>query len=299
VYRTIVDPHQLADLVGRDQLADLSGRDQFADLSGRDDVVILDARFLLDDEEWGRREYAAGHIPGAVYANCATDLSGPVVDGVTGRRPFPDPETFRATLGTWGIGPGTQVIAYDADRGLMAASRLWLMLRWMGHDDVAVLDGGIAAWLAAGYAVDTEVPTPVPTEFRGIVRPELLADVDEVDAIRRDPSYRVLDSRSAEGYHGGGKYYDPVRGHIAGAGLADRADTLDPDGTFRTPEALREHFAAILGDTAPGNAVFYCGSGITAAQNVLAMEIAGLSGSRMYVGSWSEWITDPSREIEL
>lgn len=281
MYRTIVDPPQLAGILGRD------------------DVVVLDARFLLDDEEWGRREYAAGHIPGARYADCATDMSGPVIEGVTGRRPFPDPEDFRATLGSWGIGPGTQVITYDADRGLMAASRLWLMLRWMGHDAVAILDGGIAAWLAAGYPLETTVPAPTPASFVGTVRPELLADVGEVDVIRRDAGYRVLDSRSAEGYHGGGKYYDPVRGHIAGAGLADRADTLDADGTFRSPDELRGHFAAILGDTDPGNVVFYCGSGITAAQNVLAMEIAGLPGSRMYVGSWSEWIIDPAREIEL
>lgn len=263
------------------------------------DLVILDARFSLDDEEWGMREYSAAHIPGARYANCATDLSGPVIEGLTGRRPFPDPEAFRRVLGAWGIGPASQVVAYDAQNGLMAASRVWLMLRWMGHDAVAVLDGGWQAWVADGHPVDDIVPRVEPRSFAGVVRPELLADVAVVDAVRRDPAYRVLDSRSAEGYHGGGKYYDPVRGHIAGAGLADRADTLDAEGRFRSAEQLRSHFSAIIDDVPPEQVVFYCGSGITAAQNVLAMEIAGLSGSRMYVGSWSEWITDPSREVEL
>lgn len=280
MYRTIISPTELFDL--------------------RDDpsVVVVDVRFSLDDEAWGAAEYAVSHIPGAIYADCATDLSGPVIEGVTGRRPFPDPDTFRELLSSWGIGPGTQVVAYDANGGLMAASRLWLMLRWMGHDDVAVLDGGIQAWLAAGLPVTSDLPELTPTEFRGTLRPEFLADIAEVDAIRCDDRYRVLDSRSAEGYHGGGKYYDPVRGHIAGAGLADRADTMQ-DGRFRSPEELREHFSRILEDVAPEQTVFYCGSGITAAQNVLAMEIAGLSGSRMYVGSWSEWILDPAREVEL
>lgn len=283
MHRTTISPDELAALLAA---------------PGHPDLVILDARFSLDDEAWGARAYAEGHIPGALHADCATDLSGPVVEGVTGRRPFPEPADFARVLGRWGIGPGTQVVAYDANSGLMAASRVWLMLRWMGHDDVAVLDGGLQAWLDAGHPLDTSVPEPAPRDFAVSVRPGMLADVAEVDAIRRDPGFRVLDSRSAEGYHGGGKYYDPVRGHIAGAGLADRAETLGPDGRFRSPAELRAHFEAILGEVEPGNTVFYCGSGITAAQNVLAMELAGLPGSRMYVGSWSEWINDPAREVE-
>jgi thiosulfate/3-mercaptopyruvate sulfurtransferase len=281
VHRTIVSPGDLAGMLHDPSL------------------VILDARFSLDDEDWGLREYSAAHIPGARYANCATDLSGPVIEGVTGRRPFPDPEAFRRVLGEWGIGPDTQVVAYDAQNGLMAASRVWLMLRWMGHEAVAVLDGGIQAWLAASLPVDDAAPGPNTRAFTGTVRSDLLADISEVDAVRRDPGFCVLDSRSAEGYHGGGVYYDPVRGHIAGAGLADRADTLAADGRFRPAGDLRAHFTSIIGDVEPEQVIFYCGSGITAAQNVLAMEIAGLSGSRMYVGSWSEWITDASREVEL
>jgi len=263
------------------------------------DVVVLDARFTLEDEDWGRRAYAEGHLPGAQHADLARDLAGPIIPGVTGRRPFPDPEQFADRLGAWGIDDHIQVVAYDAEGGLMAASRLWLMLRWLGHDRVAVLDGGIAAWLAAGGDLTTDDAPAHPRSFTARLRPELLAEVDEVDATRQLAPTRVFDSRGEEGYHGRGHYYDPVRGHIAGAGLADRAQTMDASGRLRPPDELREHFRSLIGELDPGDVVFYCGSGVTAAQNVLAMEHAGLHGSRMYVGSWSEWITDPGREIEL
>jgi thiosulfate/3-mercaptopyruvate sulfurtransferase len=272
---------------------------ELAELGQSPDLVILDARFTLDDEDWGARAFAEAHIPGAQFANLATDLSGPVIPGVTGRRPFPDPDTFVRTLEAWGIGPDTQVVSYDADNGLMAASRVWLMLRWVGHDRAAVLDGGIQAWTAAGLPLTDATVTPAPSNFVPHLRPHLLADLAEVDAVRCDADWCVFDSRSEEGYHGGGKYHDPVRGHIAGAGLADRASTIASDGGFRSPAELRAHFDALLDGTPTDRVIFYCGSGVTAAQNVLAMEIAGLPGSRMYVGSWSEWITDPAREIEL
>lgn len=262
-------------------------------------LVILDARFSLDDEAWGERTYREGHIPGALYADTATHLAGEIVPGVTGRRPFPEPERFAEQLGAWGIEPTTQVVTYDADGGRMSAARVWLMLRWMGHDRVAVLDGGWQAWLAAGGEVTTDVPNPTETTYPRRVRPELLADVDEVDEHRQRARTCVFDSRGAEGYHGGGVYHDPVRGHIAGAGLADRANTTNADLTFRSPEELRAYYLDLLDGIDPSEVIYYCGSGITAAQNVLAMSIAGLEGSRMYVGSWSEWITDPSRPVEL
>lgn len=272
---------------------------ELASIIEQPDVVVLDARFSLDDEQWGRRAYLEGHIPGARQADLADHLSGEIIIGVTGRRPFPEPEQFAAHLGRWGITPDTQVVTYDNEGGLMAASRLWLMLRWLGHDAVAVLDGGYPAWLASGGDVSTEEPVPVPTIYSPALRPELLADVDDVDAARVLETRCVFDSRGAEGYHGGGKYYDPVRGHIAGAGLADRAETMAPDGRFRDAVALRDHFTSLIGDQEPSRVIFYCGSGVTAAQNVLAMTHAGLPGSRMYVGSWSEWITDPKRPVEL
>lgn len=266
---------------------------------GDPDLVILDARFSLDDEGWGERVFHEGHIPGSHYANTATHLSGPIIEGVTGRRPFPDPDVFAAQLGRWGITPQTQVVTYDADGGRMSAARVWLMLRWMGHDRVAVLNGGWQAWLAAGGSVTSEtIHTSGPT-YPASVRGELLADVSEVDEYRQRALTCVFDSRGAEGYHGGGVYHDPVRGHIAGAGLADRANTTHDDLTIRDPDVLRDYYLELLDGVDPTEVIFYCGSGITAAQNVLAMHVAGLPGARMYVGSWSEWITDPSRPVEL
>ena len=262
-------------------------------------LVLLDARFSLDDEEWGQRAYLEGHIPGAVYADTATHLAGEIIPGVTGRRPFPDAEVFAAQLGLWGIDESTQVVTYDADGGRMSAARVWLMLKWMGHDRVAVLDGGWQAWVAAGGEVTADVPERASTTYPMRLRPELLADVDEVDAYRQRSRTCVFDSRGAEGYHGGGVYHDAVRGHIAGAGLADRANTTNADLTFRSPEELRAYYGDLLDGVEPSDVIYYCGSGITAAQNVLAMSIAGLEGSRMYVGSWSEWITDPTRPVEL
>jgi len=283
-YRTIIDPQELHELQ-----------------SQNDELVILDARFSLDDEDWGDRAFTESHIPGAQRADLARHLSGPIIEGTTGRRPFPRAVDFTEAVQAWGIGPQTQVVVYDADRGLMAAARLWFMLRWLGHDDVAVLDGGLPAWEAAGFPVTSEVlAPPVPSSsFIARERPEMLADVSEVDAVRESVPTRVFDSRGPEGYHGQGKYYDPVRGHIKGAGLADRAETLTDDGRFRAPDQLRAHYDELRAGRDPGEVIFYCGSGVTAAQNVLAMEHSGLPGARMYVGSWSEWITDPDREVEL
>ena len=273
--------------------------DWLRDHLGDPRLVILDARFSLDDEQWGERAYLEGHIPGAVYADTATHLAGEIIPGVTGRRPFPEPERFAEQLGAWGIDDTTQVVTYDADGGRMSAARVWLMLRWMGHDRVAVLDGGWQAWLAAGGEITTDVPQGSSTTYPMRLRPELLADVDEVDEHRQRPRTCVFDSRGAEGYHGGGVYHDPVRGHIAGAGLADRANTTNADLTFRSADELRAYYLDLLDGVEPSEVIYYCGSGITAAQNVLAMSIAGLEGSRMYVGSWSEWITDPRRPVEL
>lgn len=263
------------------------------------DTVVLDARFTLDDERWGQRVYHEGHIPGAQQADLAEHMAGPIIPGVTGRRPFPDPEDFARQLGAWGIDAQSQVVTYDAEGGLMAAARLWLMLRWMGHDRVAVLDGGLPTWLAAGGELTAGEEARPARTFTPHLRPELLADVEEVDVARVLPQTCVFDSRGAEGYHGGGVYHDPVRGHIAGAGLADRAETMSPEGRFRSVEELQAHYRSLIGDLPASEVIFYCGSGVTAAQNVLAMTHAGLAGARMYVGSWSEWITDPDRPVEL
>jgi thiosulfate/3-mercaptopyruvate sulfurtransferase len=264
-----------------------------------EDTVVLDARFTLDDEAWGERAFRQGHIPGAQQADLSVHMAGPIVPGVTGRRPFPDPEVFARQVGRWGIDDASQVVVYDAEGGLMAASRLWLMLRWVGHDRVAVLDGGLPAWIAAGGALTTEVHARPARDFSLRLRPDLLVEVDEVAQARTREQTCVFDSRGAEGYHGLGHYNDPVRGHIAGAGLADRAQTMTADQRIRPVDELQEHYRGLIGSQDPGDIIFYCGSGVTAAQNVLAMTHAGMAGSRMYVGSWSEWIIDPSRPVEL
>ncbi|CNH04047.1 sulfurtransferase [Yersinia pekkanenii] len=261
--------------------------------------VILDARFTLDDETWGQSQYQAGHIPGAHYANLAADLSGTVIPGHTGRRPLPPSDVFANTLSQWGIGPNTQVIVYDASGGLMAASRTWWMLRWLGHDAVAVLDGGWTRWLNAGYPIASEVPTLTPALFVAQERTDYLANVELVDNVRQNPEWAVFDSRSEAGFHGGGVYHDPVRGHIVGARLADRANTLDSHGLFRSPQELRQYYTRLLGEIPIERTVFYCGSGVTAAQNLLAVAHAGLGDAKHYVGSWSEWIIDPARPVEL
>jgi thiosulfate/3-mercaptopyruvate sulfurtransferase len=262
-------------------------------------LVLLDARFSLDDEAWGTSAYDESHIPGALRSDLSEHLSGPVIDGVTGRRPFPDPEVFAGQLSAWGIDSTTQVVIYDADRGLMAAARVWVMLRWLGHDAVAVLDGGLTAWLAEGRPMTADPEHATPGTFVPRIRDGILASIDEVDVARVHPVCRVFDSRSEEGYHGLGKYYDPVKGHIAGAGLAERTQVLADDGRFLPPTDLRAHFDGLIGQTPPDQVIFYCGSGVTAAENLLAMAHAGLGGARMYVGSWSEWILDPARAIEL
>lgn len=266
---------------------------------GDPNLVLLDARFSLDDEEWGTAAYAEAHIPGALRADLSAHLSGPVIDGVTGRRPFPDPEVFAAQLSAWGIDSSVQVVVYDADRGLMAAARVWVMLRWLGHDAVAVLDGGLTAWLAEDRPMTDDPEQASPRTFIPQVRDSLLASVDEVDEARVEPVCRVFDSRSADGYHGLGKYYDPVKGHIAGAGLAERTEVLADDGRFLPPDELRAHFDSLTAGQPAGQVIFYCGSGVTAAENLLAMAHAGLGDARMYVGSWSEWILDPARPVEL
>ena len=263
------------------------------------DWLVLDARFTLDDEQWGRVEYEKSHIPGAVYADLASDLAGPIIPGVTGRRPLPTPKDFAATLSRWGVNEKTQVVTYDTKGGLMAASRAWWMLRWLGHDSVAVLDGGWPQWLAEERATTAEVPTRTPRRFVAKLRPELFASLDDVEAARIDPDFAVFDSRSEEGYHGQGVYQDPVRGHIPGARLANRADTLGPDGRLRPPSELRAHYESLLGEVPPARTIFYCGSGVTAAQNLLALAHAGLGDARHYIGSWSEWILDPARPVAL
>ncbi len=259
--------------------------------------VIVDCRFSLADTEAGRRAYGEAHIPGAVYAHLDEDLSGPVIPGKTGRHPLPPVDVVAARFSRWGIGPGVQVVAYDDLSGAIAA-RLWWLLRWLGHDAVAVLDGGWPAWLAGGFPATGEAPAPRRRSFAPQPRPGLLVDAAFVETVRRDAAHRVVDSRTPERYRGEEEPIDPVAGHIPGAVNAPHPENVDAEGAWRSPEQLRVRFEAVLGDVPPTQTVFYCGSGVTACRNILAMEHAGLKDAKLYAGSWSEWIADGEREVE-
>jgi len=252
----------------------------------RPDWAIVDCGFKLADTDWGEAQYAAGHIPGAVYAHLDRDLSGPQT-GTNGRHPLPDLEELRARLGQWGIGPETQVVAYDQDTS-MTASRLWWLLRYLGHTAVAVLDGGLARWTAEGRPLRAGIEQRAPAVFVGEPRREMLVLADDVEELRQDPQARVIDARAPERYRGEVEPIDPVAGHIPGAGNVPYLSNLGPDGRFLPPDVLRARFEAALGGAAPADSVMYCGSGVSACHNVLAMEHAGLSGAKLYGGSWSE-----------
>ncbi len=250
--------------------------------------VVVDCRFMLDDVEWGRREYLSAHIPGAVYAHLDADLSG-AKTGTNGRHPLPSPEALKETLGRLGIDDGVQVVAYDQDNG-MYASRLWWLLRWMGHDAVAVLDGGFAKW--DGPLVSGEEHR-APREFVGAPRDGLLVLADSV----ANHEWRLIDARAPERYRGDVEPLDTVAGHIPGAANHFYKHNLDEAGLFLPPGELRARLSPVVGGVAPDHVVSYCGSGVTGCHNLLALEHAGLHGARLYAGSWSEWSSDPSRPV--
>lgn len=258
--------------------------------------VIVDCRFTLVDTEQGRLNYKQSHVPGAVYAHLDEDLSGPIIPGQTSRHPLPDVNTFVQTLSSWGIDNHTQIVAYDANGGAIAA-RLWWMLRWLGHNAVAVLDGGWPQWQREGRSASSGIEINEPKSFTPHPRPELIFNADEVEKIRTDPTYRLFDARSADRFRGENETLDPVAGHIPGAISLPFAGNLDSDGKFLSDDELKRRYREQLGDTPAERTVFYCGSGVTAAHNLLALAHLGLGEARLYPGSWSEWITDPSRPV--
>lgn len=260
------------------------------------DWAIVDCRFSLNDPDRGRRDYLTAHIPGAVYAHLDRDLAGLVVPGQTGRHPLPPINLFAHTLSQWGIDSSVQVVAYD-DLGGAFAARLWWMLRWLGHDAVAVLDGGWPHWQQASYPARRGEEVRPQRTFVARPRPGLLAEISEVAAAAQSDQACVMDARSAERYRGENETIDPVAGHIPGAISAPYADNLGPDGLFLPPDTLRSRYQRLLGEVLPGQSIAYCGSGVTAAHNLLAMAHAGLGEGRLYAGSWSEWITRPDRPI--
>jgi thiosulfate/3-mercaptopyruvate sulfurtransferase len=257
-------------------------------------LVIFDCRHELMNHEAGARAYAESHIPGARFAHSEKDLAGPKT-GRNGRHPLPDPQVFMAWLGRNGVDDSRQIVTYDYATG-SASARLWWMLRWVGHERVAVLDGGWEGWVKAGLPVTAETPRITPTTFPGQPRP-MWVGVEFVQAHLHDPSVMVLDARTPERFKGLAEPIDPVAGHIPGARNRLFKDNLAADGRFKPPAELAQAFTALLADARPDQVVHQCGSGLSACSNLLAMEIAGLSGSRLYPGSWSEWVSDPSRPI--
>jgi thiosulfate/3-mercaptopyruvate sulfurtransferase len=253
---------------------------------------LFDCRHDLAKPELGESQYHHAHLPGALFASLDRDLSAPK-DGSNGRHPLPDPGAFIAWLGQCGLKPDDTVVCYDAGNGAMAA-RLWWMLRWVRHERVAVLDGGFAKWTKEGRPVTADVPAPPRTRYPVRINRDLAVDVQGIEASKTF----LVDARAPARWRGEAEPIDPVAGRIPGAKNRFNLDNVQADGTFKPREELRMQFQDVLGEKSPKEVVHYCGSGVAACHNLLAMEHAGLSGGRLYAGSWSEWIADPARPRE-
>jgi len=261
------------------------------------DWVIIDCRFALTNTEQGRRDYFEEHIPGALYAHLDEDLCGEIIPGKTGRHPLPPVDSLVNSFSRWGIDTQVQVIAYDGSGGAMAAARLWWLLRWLGHEAAAVLDGGWPLWKDQNLPVKTGPETRKPRTFIPDLREELCASTAEVLLMSVDRGSLILDSRAVERYRGEYEPIDPVAGHIPGAQPSPYQENLDPQGRFLQPGVLRQRFEALMKGIPMERTAFYCGSGVTAAQNILALAHAGLGEAKLYGGSWSEWITDSQHPV--
>jgi len=269
--------------------------------------AIFDCRYEITDPEHGERVYLEGHIPGAQYINLEHDLSAPP-NGRNGRHPLPSANNLAMLFSSWGIDRGTQVVAYDA-RGGGFAARLWWLLRFLGHFDVAILNGGYPEWIRKGCPVNKGRETRSAARFIPQVQMEMLVDYNDVERLNSPPKLLgaaiednekavcLIDSRAPGRYAGLEEPYDPVAGHIPGAINRDWTLNLDREGKFISKTSIRSAFNSILVESRPSDAIVYCGSGITACLNILAMEYAGLEGARLYDGSWSEWCSDPDRPV--
>lgn len=256
--------------------------------------VIADCRYDLADPEAGERAYRDAHIAGALFMHIDRDLSGRKT-GSNGRHPLPQLDDVVATFSRAGIDPTKQVVAYDQSNG-MWASRLWWMLQWLGHRAAAVLDGGVDRWIAEGHLLTAELRDIRPATFV-FQRTSPIATAQEVAAHLDDGTLSVIDARAPERYRGDVEPIDPVAGRIPGALNRPYSANLDAQGKFKPAQLLRAEFETLLDGASPASVVHQCGSGVTACHNVLAMSVAGLPGSRLYPGSWSEWIADPARPI--
>jgi thiosulfate/3-mercaptopyruvate sulfurtransferase len=261
----------------------------------REDLTLIDCRFDLGNVQWGETEYATAHLPGAYYLHLDRDLSSPITTS-SGRHPLPDPLRLATRLSELGVGTDGQLIAYDQGNGAHAA-RLWWLARWIGIRNVAVLDGGVAAWRAAGLPLESTLRTPRRRELVMSLDAGAWLSSGAVDDLRLRPGNLLVDARSAERFAGRNETIDPIAGHVPGARNRPFASNLGADGRFLSPGELRTRFATLLGSVPPAALISMCGSGVTACHNLLALEHAGLTGARLYAGSWSEWIRDPLRPV--
>jgi thiosulfate/3-mercaptopyruvate sulfurtransferase len=260
------------------------------------DVLIVDCRYDQFDAGKGERDYRAEHVPGAVFASLDHDLSDLTrIPLGLGRHPLPSEEAFSTSLSRWGWRPGLQVVCYDAGNGALAAARLWWLLRLCGVKEVALLDGGFAAWKAAGQPVSQDIPQPEPTHVSLRYDPsQIVIDHATVTGFKQE---LLLDARATPRYLGEVEPLDRAAGHVPGAANRPFSENLEADGRFKPAAALREAFLAVIGAHSPEQVVHMCGSGVTACHNLLAMEHAGLTGSRLYAPSWSGWVSDSSRPV--
>jgi len=257
--------------------------------------IVLDCRFTLTDSEAGRLAYQKNHIPGARYVHLDEDLSAPITES-SGRHPLPDPQLFADKLRRLGVGINKQVVVYDDSFGAMAV-RAWWMLRWLGHPGVALLDGGYPKWMREKRVITAELPELLNGQCACLPEPTQIVSAEDVLKALNSSEHLIIDARPERRFSGEFEPLDPVAGHIPGSINWPFDENLDIDGTYLPPEALRENFQALLKGRPAWQIIHSCGSGVTACHNLLAMEIAGLPGSRLYPGSWSEWIRDPSRPI--
>lgn len=271
------------------------------DLIGKPDVAVIDCRFDLSNRSRGRAAFLKGHIPSARYADLETDLSA-AVSAKSGRHPLPAPGDFAAALQRWGIGNATQVIAYD-DAGGAYAARAWWLLRWLGHESVAVLNGGINAWVECGGLMEPGEERPLQERtFSGgnilpTSNPDALIETAEIEPFLAGPANLLVDARAADRFAGSVEPIDSIAGHIAGAVNHPFSTNLGPDGRFLAPDELKRRWELRLGGRRPERLAAMCGSGVTACHNLLSLELAGFKGAKLYAGSWSEWIRDPNRAV--
>jgi thiosulfate/3-mercaptopyruvate sulfurtransferase len=260
-----------------------------------EELILVDCRFDLADESWGFEEYEQIHIPGAVYAHLNNDLSGAKTKK-TGRHPLPDPSDFNKTCSILGISQNSQVVVYDSTEGSMA-SRMWFLLKYYGHKNVALLNGGLGAWLVKGYPIESGVNSNKPGNFSGHPNPKMVITSEDVKTLLKSDSYLLIDARATERFSGEIEPIDRLAGHIPGATNYPYAWNLNADGLFKSKQELKDIYTGLISDLPSEKIAVYCGSGVTSCVPLVAMQFAGLPLARLYAGSWSEWIQDDSNPI--